>query len=598
MKKKVKFSCKTTATAVAFVLMLCMAASLVLLPARGQILWQGRTTAYPYIGAVPNPALVGEEVLLHIGITQELQQQPDGWEGLSVTIERPDGKTDTLEDIRTDSTGGTGRVYVPDIEGTYYLQTHFPAQWYNFSTFDFATFQMINVNYYYEDAVSEILELVVTAGEPTYWPGTPLPTEYWTRPIDSQLREWAPVAGSWLYNPGIFGTTVAPGNDDAPETAHVLWSKQLVLGGLAGGTLGDWATYTGDAYEGKFQGSLIIQGVFLYQKFDSVGTETTADVPVDNWVVAVDLHTGETLWEKELLDTDGNRLIPAFGQIYYWNSFNTHGTHAYLWAWEDPGFFGFAPTTWHAFDPLTGRWIYTMNNIPSGNRMYGPQGEILIYTINLAGGYMTCWNSSAVLDAYWGTSYPMWGSWRPQGKIIDATGPCPATSGTPYGLNGYQSNISIPTGLPGSVSRQFFDDVIFGYYRGDTVGMFSTISYDNPPFTIWAFDAQTGNLKFSRTHAAPSGNVSLTVATVSDEERVVVIWSKERRQLWGYSLENGNLLWGPTEPQHYLDIYAMYPTIEYGKLYSNGMSGIMYCYDAQTGDLLWNYTYRDMYGEV
>ena len=37
----------------------------------------------------------------------------------------------------------------------------------------------------------------------------------------------------------------------------------------------------------------------------------------------------------------------------------------------------------------------------------------------------------------------------------------------------------------------------------------------------------------------------------------------------------------------------MYPRIYNGILYSNGMSGIMYAYDAKTGDLLWNYTYKD-----
>ncbi len=53
-------------------------------------------------------------------------------------------------------------------------------------------------------------------------------------------------------------------------------------------------------------------------------------------------------------------------------------------------------------------------------------------------------------------------------------------------------------GLPGSVSFQYFDDTIFGYYRGNTIGFFGTISFDDPPFTIWAFDAKTGALKFNK----------------------------------------------------------------------------------------------------
>ena len=47
---------------------------------------------------------------------------------LSITIERPDGRTDTLSDITTDSTGGTGVPYTPDMIGKYIVQGHFPEQ--------------------------------------------------------------------------------------------------------------------------------------------------------------------------------------------------------------------------------------------------------------------------------------------------------------------------------------------------------------------------------------------------------------------------------------------------------------------------------------
>jgi len=48
------------------------------------------------------------------------------------------------------------------------------------------------------------LTLVVQEEPIQFYPGFPLPTEYWTRPIDDQLREWAPVAGSWLTTPRNF----------------------------------------------------------------------------------------------------------------------------------------------------------------------------------------------------------------------------------------------------------------------------------------------------------------------------------------------------------------------------------------------------------
>jgi hypothetical protein len=128
--------------------------------------------------------------------------------------------------------------------------------------------------------------------------------------------------------------------------------------------------------------------------------------------------------------------------------------------------------------------------------------------------------------------------------------------------------------------------------------MFTVVTLNDAPFVLWGIDAKTGALKFNKTIAAPAGNVTLSVSTGSKEDRVIVIWAKELRQFWAYSIDNGNLVWGPTAPQNYLDIFAMYPRIYNHILYSNGMSGIMYAYDAKTGHLLWNYTYKDPWSET
>jgi len=87
-----------------------------------------RVKTYPYIGAVPNPAQVGKPIMLHVGISLPATWPQTGHKGLTVTIERPDGKVDTLGPINTDTTGGTGVTYVPTITGTYYAQVHFPEQ--------------------------------------------------------------------------------------------------------------------------------------------------------------------------------------------------------------------------------------------------------------------------------------------------------------------------------------------------------------------------------------------------------------------------------------------------------------------------------------
>lgn len=549
----------------------------------------GERATHAYIGATPNPVGVGQETLLHIGIMQQLSLVQQGWEGLTVTVEKPDGTTETLGPFRTDSTGGTGHVYIPEEEGEYILQTHFPEQVTtadNLSPGSPAGTVMLA-------SESPELTLVVQAEYIPIYPGHALPAEYWTRPIDQQLREWAPVSGSWLTTPP---NAIANGNDDAPETAHILWKHPLVLGGLAGGDLGDVGTYIGDAYEGKFSSSLIIQGVLLYRQFDSIGGSN-----VENWIVAVDVHTGEKLWEKTLYaygDPAENPLSPSFGQIYYWDSFNAHGTHAYL--------FCTSGSNWHAFDPLTGRWLFTFEGVPSGTNLYGSKGEIIRYQINLNGGYMTMWNSSAVIDAYWGTNpnSPNWGSWRPQGKIINATGTCRVTSSTPLGLNGYQWNVSIPTGLTGSAADYKIDDRIVGSdmvyqssYFGGTMGVSQIKS--------WAISLEPGNegnLLYSKVWNTPSawadGNVSVSRTASSIDDGVVTYWAKELTHSVGISTKTGEKIWGPTDSQDYLDYLGHRTYVAYGKFFSQGMSGILYCYNATTGDLLWTYEADDPYNQV
>jgi hypothetical protein len=107
----------------------------------------------------------------------------------------------------------TGGVYIPTKVGTYYFQTHFPEQ---VATWVGAGLPAGTI---YKASDSEILPLVVTEEPRLYYPGFPLPTEYWARPIDAQLREWATIAGNWASSITMNGRW--PGRDqpyvEAPE---------------------------------------------------------------------------------------------------------------------------------------------------------------------------------------------------------------------------------------------------------------------------------------------------------------------------------------------------------------------------------------------
>ncbi|MEM0314198.1 MAG: hypothetical protein QXQ41_06595, partial [Candidatus Bathyarchaeia archaeon] len=539
----------------------------------GQELPTRRT--FPYIGAIPNPVGVRQEVLLHVGITQPVGMAGQGWENLSVEIIRPDGKTDYIRGIKTDSTGGTGVVYVPDMVGTYKLRTIFPEQVFGGTR--------------YLASTSDWLELIVTEKPAPEYPTPGLPIEYWTRPIDAQLREWSTIAGSWLTTPE---NLYAPYND-GPESPHILWVKPLTSGGIIGGDDIGRSFEIGDAYEGKWTGSsggpymwlsssIIVAGKLYYQTSGG-GFLQMRDLPVVYH--CVDLHTGEELWTKTFLD---NQTID-FGQLLYWDSFNMHGGFAYLVVTKGgASFFGPpTPEVWYFFDAYTGDLRFIYRNVPSGSNLYGPKGEICRYTINLQQGWITKWNSTeVVMKGLTGSSAGSWGS-NAHGRTHDAT-------------RGIMWNKTIPTGLPGSVLKVFLDDRAIG-------GLVT-----NTKVTLWGISlkpGEEGKLLFLNEWTAPDYWADVTVSgfqagfcAYSKEDKVAVLWIKETREHYGFSLETGKYLWGPTPSQHYLDALedsiAESRIIAYGKLYVASVSGIVYCYDVKTGELLWKYEIVDPYNEI
>ena len=578
MKKIISY--RKLSTVIALLLITTFMLSLIALPSSAQSSSYRTKKTYAVCGLLPNPVGVGQEVLIWVGITDYVQNPTDGWKGLSVTIERPDGKTDTLSDIRTDSTGATGRVYVPDKVGNYTVQVHFPAQWFNWTAAPMFDPEVYG-NIWYEASDSEKLTLVVQEEQVPSYPTTPLPSEYWTRPINAQHYTWNTISGNWLARPD---NSYALYNDDAPESGHILWAKPLATGGLVGGSTGQHNYETGDAYEGKFAASVIINGILYYNRY--------ATGFGGGWsqqgIYAVDIRTGEELWFK-------NNTRLAFGQTLYFDGFNTHGGFAYVYEAKSVPLtsnpFGPTATQWNAFDPLNGEFQFSISNVPSSGAqfgasytVYGPNGEIIIYNINTASGWMAKWNSTtAVLGTVAGTMGA--GSW----------GSAANTQRTFNGTRGYDWNVTIPKNLPGSVSKILSDRVL-----GCNASGWTSMGEDgvaNWAFTIPKTASEGSQLLYSNVWQPPAGMLSISFGDASDD-LVFTLESKETRQIWGFSAATGQRIWGPTESQALLQVYGMTGGIAYGKLFSTGYGGILYCYDVKTGNLLWDYKAADAYNEV
>jgi hypothetical protein len=274
---------KAIALAITLLIVLTIDASIITLPGANA---SSTMATYCFVGAVPNPAGIGEQVLIHFGITQGLTSVTDHYTGMSVTITDPAGKIQTLGPLSTDSTGGSFTYFTPTTTGTYYLQAHFPQQ--NLTTA--VSYQGLAVGTVMLASDSSTLAVNVTDQPKAEYTGNPLPTAYWTNP-DAQLQEWYSITGNWVETPLHFNALY---NGMAPQTAHILWSKQLATGGLAGGLLGGdpVSMETGDAYEGFFAGNsagqtgvVIMNGKLYYNDYSFRATGTT--IPQN--VVCVDL---------------------------------------------------------------------------------------------------------------------------------------------------------------------------------------------------------------------------------------------------------------------------------------------------------------------
>lgn len=572
---------KTLSTLILIAFLVSMIAAIPMQPSKAQMTMK----TYSIVDAIPERIGLGETTLLKTGVTQAVGSAQDGFTGLSLVVTKPDGTNTTLGPFKTDSTGSTFTQYTPATIGNYTITSIFPQQAMPVSTFDVERNMFIPAGTIML-ASSASTKLVVAEEPSQQYPGHSLPSEYWSRPIDPQLREWWSISGNWVARSD---NSIAPFNEDAPETPHVLWTDKITSGGMAGGLLADTPAgmASGDAYEGKFTNSVILNGVLYYNTGPAPGFYGSLG---DNDVKAIDLHTGETLWQQE--DT-----YLAFGQTLYWNSYNVDGVYNYLWTTSG--------TTWTAYDPFDFAYCFTYENVPSGYQTRGPSGEILVYQIDTMSNRLMLWNSTNCgLQNVIGTNSPELGSWASNVMLRTFDGSNPKC---------YNWNVSIPAGLQQSMS--FFTPIAKAYIDDRYVSIF----FNQSMVRVWAINiagltttSTSASLLFDKTWSAPSewltglNTLHYTGATdyVSDDtygDGVIAVWSKELRTHYGFSLTTGSYLW-TTDSEHYGNLYGWGNAehtwyFAYGKLYSVGLGGILYAYDLATGDPAWIYTLTDPYGE-
>ena len=550
--------------------------------------WQIDTWAY--ISVQPNPIGLNQPVFVQMWIDKvpPMATGPWGprWHGMQVKITEPDGTIQTLGPFDSDSVGGAWTQFTPDLIGTYQFDFSFPGQVIedeNPTPYGGVSYLIgtVFVNDTYLPSSASTTLTVQEEQLTIQYGAAPLPTGYWERPISSMNREWAPIAGNWFglrdtqfANTGMYSSS---GNfmpySTAPNTAHVVWTKPIAPGGQIGGEFGteDLALYyTGTAYEGKF-GGVLINGVLYYTEVPGAGNNRGE-------LKAVDLRTGEEIWSNPMRSQYHTLRC---GMVYNFITGDQYGGIPYLFTSNinQLGFYTniYEPPVWSMYNAMDGKWILDIANVSAGLLDVGPHGELLSY--QTAGGMLSLFNMSrCIQENSWDqvfTIYTPLEIWRPPYNVtidwnLGYEWEVPVAA--PGAINCVSDGVILTTydlggafGVPGGAQTGWRVDT--GYDSDTGVKIWGPINRTLTPFTALVLDGYAG-------------------------EGVYTEFNRNELTTSAYSLANGQKLW-TTEPEDspwgYYD-YAHGTVIGYGKAYSFGFGGAVYCYDIETGDRLWKWS--------
>ena len=579
---------------------------------------------YAYISVSPFTVGVGQyaQITMWLNCIPPTSQgiEGDRWQGFIVNVTKPDGNREMLGPFTSDPVGTKSVTYTPDQIGKYTFVFSWPGQIAGNGTGLPSQSGLVYVGDYFQPSTSDPAELTVTQEPIASWVETPLPTDYWTRPISAANREWSTLASNWLGGSWLVGNWQTEGQ--APNSAHILWAKPIGAGSPGGIVDAQWPNMPPnvDDYESFFSSPIIMNGRIYYNTPQVASTQHYG-------YYCMDLYTGEILWYNNntfnmLLGAGPPALTQtfptlAFGQQYHYDSVNGQGVLSYLWMTQG--------TTWYMLDSETGNLILTLKNVPSGTAVTDQDGSLLRFSYNSASGTVLCWNSSQSIPPL-GPGYGTNGQqWKPRlGATIDAVNDTSWTAfGAPAGStwtladvaprSGYTMNCTTQRGLPGSITAVLLDkDRVPRIILGSRTGALGTNTGGEEKFSAWALGitygngehtptnfGQSVNLLWNNNFTAPAtGNQTMLIIgqIASFEDDVWTVNSKETDSWWGYSLSNGSLLWSQTSKQSPWEMFgSVYRgSIAYGNIYAGQFGGVLNCIQMKTGKILWNYTAKSV----
>jgi hypothetical protein len=530
--------------------------------------------AHAYLSCRPATVGLGQNFLVNIWVSPALHVSRY-FTGFKITITKPDQSQDviTLNSFRADSTGWF--EYPADQLGTYKIKFDFPGAYFpsgNYTALPGAVMGTGVFNFqqscYYTPSSTPEQEITVQSDMVQSWPTSPLPKDYWTRPINFNNRDWWPIAGNYPWSGPAGGgsdwqtlwNSLYPDTNQysssrygfvpwvqAPNSAHIVWQKQGAISGLAGGDLGTWGIFTSPGTP-----NLIYSGR-AYQVIAKAVNGIS-----QNMLQCYDLRTGELYWETPVTTLSTNMFGVASTTAptvieYEKGAPEVPGGESSGWN-QDVNLLYIGSGCLLKYDPWTGALIGNYSIAPLTSATYYKNGYALGVQ-NIGGGnyrlinfttFSTTTNFTARIQS--NVTWP----WSSLGTAQD-----------------FNVNIAAMTTdiTPAAV----------GAYYGTEIRAANILTGQE----LW-------NITTDKTMYSSS-------CTVADHGKVAVLMMSGSYMAW--DLATGKLAWTSEQMDYPWDAsgFGAYSVQSaYGMIYRQGYSGV-YAFDWNDGKIVWKYEAQTPY---
>jgi outer membrane protein assembly factor BamB len=503
---------------------------------------------FAYLSIRPNPCGVNQPLLINFWITPAMPQPGIIAHGYTVEITNPDGTKKTLgpfDSIQADTSMWT--EWTPKETGEYKIKVIYPGEKvpagtpYQSTTVGSAYTSRLADNYTFPAAESPVTTLTVQEQQLPGYELTPLPTEYWNRPVTIENREWSQVGmGNWEMNGADARSSYSQLYGGAPGSAHIYW----VLNSGVGGQVGDEYSYAtfggnppGDSNVARYM-TRAVAGMGYYSSTDGVH--------------CVDLTTGKELWIRNdvsiSIATVENYVVRAQGPPI--DSYNailmSVGTRLLKYSAYTGDLICNVTGMSGTFDPTP-----KLNQASEGNSLGMQQ---FVYSTSGSGDTrrLIKWTTQGNSDNFtsriaWNVSYPLSGV-----TAID-------------------------------------HDLDIGFYFS-----ISTTSGG----TCGAFNINTGNILWTKTYGATDSPFATSANVLENGVYIYPLYYGDPNQnglrpLAGIDIRNGNMLYNTTVVDYPWGSFWCYSHAgAYGLAYFPTYNGYVYAVNVTTGKIAWKGGYN------